>query len=73
MSYVIDGGEDVKLHDLPPPMTKAVILQKMGEYGEVLRFSEETWSEGYAFKNIPNGVRTVHMKLKKKTFHRTLQ
>jgi hypothetical protein len=62
---VVDGGDDVKLHDLPPQMTKSVILQKMREYGEILSFTEETWGEGYAFKNIANGVRIVRMKLKK--------
>jgi hypothetical protein len=38
---------DVKLHDLPPQMTKSGILQKMREYGEILSFTEESWGEGY--------------------------
>jgi hypothetical protein len=63
--FVIDGGEDIKLHDLPPQMNKLTILQKMSEFGEILRFTEEKWGEGFAFKDVANGVRIVRMKLAK--------
>ncbi len=63
--FMVDGGTDVKLHDLPPRMNESVILKKMCEYGEILNFTEEKWGDEFAFKNISNGIRIVRMKLEK--------
>jgi hypothetical protein len=61
--FMVDGGVDIKLHDLPPRMDLFLIHDKMREYGEILKITEEKWGAGFPFENVSNGVRIVRMKL----------
>jgi hypothetical protein len=63
--YVVDGGVDVKIFDLPPNMPNGEIVEKLSEYGEVLSIIDEVWGESFKYKNIKSGVRLARMKLNK--------
>lgn len=61
--YMADGSVEVKVYDLPPYLPNGTIAKHLSAYGEVLSIKDDVWQK--FFPGVPNGTRTVRMKLKK--------
>ncbi|KAL1373744.1 hypothetical protein pipiens_005098 [Culex pipiens pipiens] len=61
--YMADGSVEVKVYDLPPYLPNGTIAKHLSAFGEVLSIKDDVWQK--FFPGVPNGTRTVRMKLKK--------
>lgn len=61
--FIVDGGVEVKVHDLPPHMPNATIVKQLTIYGEVISIKNDVWRD--YFPGLPNGNRTVRMRIQK--------
>lgn len=57
-------GRRVRIANLPPEMSKTLITECIGHYGEVLDIQEEKWSGAYRYK-VCNGILNVMVNLKR--------
>lgn len=60
-----DGSIEVKLHDLSESVNNDDIEAFLHHYGDVYGIKELLWSNNFAFRRAPSGVRVVTMKLHK--------
>ncbi|KAL9699604.1 hypothetical protein quinque_003045 [Culex quinquefasciatus] len=61
--YMADGSVEVKVYELPPYLPNGTIAKHLSAFGEVLSIKDDVWQK--FFPGVPNGTRTVRMKLKK--------
>lgn len=61
--YVDDGAVNVRVHDLPPRTSNAVLKERLQHFGCILSISREMWKN--YFPGVYNGVRVVRMCLTK--------
>uniref|UniRef100_A0A0P6IV62 Putative translation elongation factor ef-1 alpha/tu n=1 Tax=Aedes aegypti TaxID=7159 RepID=A0A0P6IV62_AEDAE len=61
--YVDGPTTTVRILDLPPHMSNAVITKHMQQYGKVISIQNEVWKN--FFPGVPNGVRIVRMRMEK--------
>lgn len=61
--YMEDNATNVRVHDLPPGISNAVVADVMQQYGKVKSVARELWRK--FFPGIPNGVRVVRIELDK--------
>lgn len=61
--YVEGEAIPVRVHDLPPAMKHTAVIAFLENYGEVLSVTRERWKK--FFPGVYNGVRILHMKIKK--------
>lgn len=61
--YMADGSIEVKVYDLPPYLPNGTIAKHLSAFGEVISIKNDVWQK--FFPGVPNGTRTVRMKLKK--------
>lgn len=62
---MVDGGVEVKLHDLSENVTNEEIVAFLQHYGDVLSIKETSWGSNYTFHGVSSGIRVAKMILRR--------
>lgn len=61
--FMEDGATTVRVHDVSPQTENSSIEKELKKYGDIVWLKEEVWTEPAVLKGIPNGVRSVRVRL----------
>lgn len=61
--FMEDGATTVRVHDISPQTENSSIEKELERYGDIVWLKEEMWTEPAVLKGIPNGVRSVRIRL----------